>query len=135
MEFSPCPCGSGKHYYQCCGPLHKGAAPPDALTLMRSRYSAYATGNVDYIIDTTHPDNVNFATDKDTWRKDIEGFTHGTTFEGLEVLSSSSDGDDATVSFRAHMSQNGLNCSFSEKSRFRNVDGKWLYVDGKISPV
>lgn len=135
MEFSPCPCGSGKHYYQCCGPLHKGEQATDALTLMRSRYSAYATGNVDYIMATTHPENVNFTMDADTWRKDIEGFTQGTTFDGLTVLGSSNDGDEATVTFRAHLSQNGLDCSFSEKSRFQQVDGRWLYVDGKISPV
>ena len=37
-----CPCGSGKPYAACCGPLHAGEKPaPTAEALMRSRYAAY----------------------------------------------------------------------------------------------
>ena len=39
---SPCPCGSGGKYKKCCQKYHKGALAKDALTLMKSRYSAYA---------------------------------------------------------------------------------------------
>ena len=51
----PCPCGGGL-YGRCCGPLHRGEQR--ALTaeqLMRSRYSAFARGEVDYLI-ATHPE-------------------------------------------------------------------------------
>ena len=51
----PCPCGSGDTLDHCCGPLHRGerkAATAEAL--MRSRYSAYALGKLDYLI-ATHP--------------------------------------------------------------------------------
>lgn len=54
-EKKTCPCGSRKVFSQCCQPFHEGKAlPPTAEALMRSRYSAYATKNVDYIVDTTH---------------------------------------------------------------------------------
>ena len=50
----PCPCG-GALYAQCCGPLHQGVPAPTAEALMRSRYSAYVRGDVDYLIASWHP--------------------------------------------------------------------------------
>ena len=51
-----CPCGSSQLYAQCCGRFHSGAAAaPTAETLMRSRYSAYARRDADYILRTWHP--------------------------------------------------------------------------------
>ena len=52
---SPCPCGSGATLAGCCGPYHAGRAAPSAEALMRSRYSAYVLGLIDYLIDTTLP--------------------------------------------------------------------------------
>jgi len=52
---SPCPCGSGATLAACCGPYHAGGAAPSAEALMRSRYSAYVLGLIDYLIDTTLP--------------------------------------------------------------------------------
>ena len=52
--YTPCPCDSGQTYVQCCGPWHQGlglgvfAPTPEAL--MRSRYSAYVLGLVDYLL-------------------------------------------------------------------------------------
>ena len=57
--YTPCPCDSGQTYVQCCGPWHQGlglgvfAPTPEAL--MRSRYSAFALGLVDYLTATWHP--------------------------------------------------------------------------------
>ena len=55
-----CPCNSGKKYSNCCKTLHDGVFPESALSLMRSRYSAYALQKSEYIIHTTHPDNPNY---------------------------------------------------------------------------
>ena len=52
-----CPCGSGKTYAQCCGPIIGGQSlAVEAEQLMRSRYTAYVTHNADYLIDSWHPD-------------------------------------------------------------------------------
>ncbi|MEM8637669.1 MAG: YchJ family metal-binding protein [Cyanobacteria bacterium P01_G01_bin.54] len=41
----------------CCGPYLQGQRPaPTAEQLMRSRYSAYCTKNIDYLVSTHHPD-------------------------------------------------------------------------------
>ena len=45
-----CPCGSGEEFALCCGPLHAGQRmAATAEELMRSRYSAYAVGDMDYV--------------------------------------------------------------------------------------
>ena len=122
----PCPCGSGNKYKKCCQKYHKGALPPTPEALMRSRYSAFALDLADYIIATTHPDNSDYTTDVDTWKAEIHDFSHHTRFLGLKVLLTETKEEEAFVSFEATLSSGLL----KEKSRFRKVDGKWLYVDG-----
>lgn len=52
----PCPCGWGRAYGECCGPIHEGrAAAPTAEALMRSRYSAFAVGDEPYLLRSWHP--------------------------------------------------------------------------------
>ena len=53
MSESNCPCGQG-NYAECCQPLHLGQAKAQtAAQLMRSRYSAFAKHEIDYIVKTT----------------------------------------------------------------------------------
>ena len=53
MSKTQCPCGQGT-YAQCCQPLHLGQAKAlTATQLMRSRYSAFAQHEMDYIQKTT----------------------------------------------------------------------------------
>lgn len=53
-----CPCGSEKNYSDCCEPLIKGERVADtAEALMRSRYTAHAKKEFDYIFETTLPSN------------------------------------------------------------------------------
>ncbi|MEO5854132.1 MAG: YchJ family metal-binding protein [Nocardioides sp.] len=48
-----CPCGTGLPYDACCGRLHRGAAAAiTAEELMRSRYAAYAVGDLDHVFRT-----------------------------------------------------------------------------------
>src|SRR6476646_1630340 len=44
MDGLACPCGLGDDYESCCGRLHAGAPAPNAESLMRSSYSAFAVG-------------------------------------------------------------------------------------------
>ena len=51
-----CPCPSGDTYDDCCAPLHRGERDaPTAVQLMRSRYSAFAVGDMPYLLRTWHP--------------------------------------------------------------------------------
>ena len=122
----PCPCQSGSKYKKCCQKYHKGAIAPSALTLMKSRYSAYAVGNADYIMRTTHPQNSDYSNETSHWRAEIMQFCHTTLFHGLKILSVEDGVYEAFVTFEATLST-GM---FKEKSRFLKENGQWLYVDG-----
>lgn len=54
LAVAACPCGSGLLLSECCGRYHNGVAAPDAVSLMRSRYSAFALGLEAYLLATWH---------------------------------------------------------------------------------
>jgi SEC-C motif-containing protein len=129
---SKCPCGSNRKYKLCCKPFHAGKLAPNALTLMKSRYCAYALNEYKYIINTTHKDNVEFTEDKKTWQRSIQNFIKQTKFENLDIVDFSDDELQAFVTFRAKLSSNGEDTSFMEKSRFIKENGRWYYIDGTL---
>ncbi len=124
----PCPCGSQTKYKLCCQKYHKGAQAKDALTLMKSRYSAYVVGEARYIIKTTHPDNPEFQDDKKTWQKSIENFCQENSFLGLEIVSFEEESAYAFVTFKAYFVDGEL----YEKSKFVKNGAFWLYLDGEF---
>lgn len=124
-----CPCYSGKLYEECCAPYHKGQACPNALTLMRSRYSAYALGLIDYIIQTTYDE----PKDNAARRREIEQFSKNTEFSGLKIVHFSEDDEEAYVTFIAYLKSDQNDVSFTERSRFIYKD-RWYYVDGVVAP-
>jgi len=124
----PCPCHSNTKYKKCCQKYHKGALPPTAQALMRSRYSAFALGLADYIIATTHPDNSDYREDVASWREEILAFSHHTSFLGLRILSFEPGQEESFVTFEATLSSDIL----KERSRFLKPAQRWLYVDGEF---
>ncbi len=121
-----CPCGTGRAYVDCCGPLHSGAQPaPSAVALMRSRFSAFAVGDVDYLLTSWHPDTRPRELSLDdtvTWRR-------------LQIVDTDSGGEADTtgvVEFRAQYVHGGKRHILHERSRFERVKGQWRYVDGHI---
>ena len=121
-----CPCGSGAAYAFCCGPLHDGAPAGNAEALMRSRYSAFATGRLDHVFRTWHPR---------TRPADLSP-TPGVTWLGLEVLRAVDGGpsdDTGTVEFRARFERAGVEHALHETSRFERRAGRWVYVDGDVA--
>ncbi|CAA6803180.1 MAG: Unknown protein [uncultured Campylobacterales bacterium] len=109
-------------------PYHKGAAPKNALLLMKSRYCAYATQNSNYIIKTTHKNNDDFTEDKAKWNKSIKAFCTQTEFLGLEIIKADLNDDISYVTFKAKLSTGDI----LEKSRFVFEDGVWLYESGDM---
>jgi SEC-C motif-containing protein len=119
-----CPCKSGKLYEQCCKPFHtKVQLPSLPLELMRSRYSAFVLGAIDYLIfsDTT-------STQSDY--EALESFAKGVEWIGLEIVNAYDD----TVEFKAYYNLPSSTELLHEKSRFVKVDGVWKYESGEILP-
>jgi SEC-C motif domain protein len=132
-----CPCSSGLLYSLCCARYHRGAICESAEHLMRSRFSAYALGRdcaplADYIIETTHPENAQYEKNREKWKKSILLFSRETQFLQLEVFQCHEEHDVATVKFRAHLTQNYIDVSFTEKSTFKKINNRWLYLSGEI---
>lgn len=130
---SLCPCGSLKKYKKCCKIFHDNIKKPsNALELMKSRFSAYAFEQSEYIIKTTYKDNPDFSTNISVWKEEIEMFSKNKNFEKLEILNFEESEFEAFVTFKATLFQNNNDISFIEKSRFKKLDGIWLYVDGEF---
>jgi SEC-C motif-containing protein len=118
-----CPCLSGEVYGVCCGPLHSGAATaPTAERLMRSRYSAYAVGDVAYLSATWHPstrpDDLELDPAVRWYRLDILGTTRGGMLDTR-----------GTVEFVARWKSPGETGQQHENSTFVKLGPQWVYVD------
>ena len=98
---------------------------------MRSRYSAYALGLADYILNTTHRENVQFHRNFKAWRREVAEYCHNTQFLGLTIFDSANLSEhSATVTFQAILSQQGKPYQLNEKSLFFKVGARWLYHSG-----
>lgn len=132
-RYQACPCDSKQLYHKCCKRFHDGALPEDAQLLMRSRYCAYALGLVDYIMDTTHPENEAYSADREQWKKELMVFSKLTQFCGLTISEFVPGEERATVTFTAFLKQGAEDGTLSEQSTFVKEQGRWLYRDGVIS--
>ena len=125
-----CPCGTGKTYGDCCAPFHEGAALPGAPeALMRSRFCAFVTGNVQYLLDTRHPSRRR-ADDHAV----IGETVRDTRWLGLKILAASPvTGDRGEVEFVACYEARPMG-QVHERSVFVREDGRWSYLDGRQLP-
>lgn len=121
-----CPCG-GSSYLTCCSPYHSGQIPaPTAEALMRSRFSAYSQGNIDYLIDTLHPSK---RRPIDRRNLTLASSTHWTHLTILNTQKGQATDRRGTVEFIAHYDRPYLG-QHHERSRFTKEDGRWYYLDG-----
>lgn len=126
-----CPCGRGLPYAECCGPVHDGAPASSAEALMRSRYSAFALDDDDYVLRTWHPHTRPATIEPDT----------GLRWVGLDIIESTGGGlfdAEGVVEFRAHYRDHGKHGDMVERSRFVRLDGQWVYwgpilTDGSLA--
>lgn len=123
-----CPCGrlnlkKAMPYGQCCGRwLDSDIPAPDAESLMRSRYSAFALERAPYLLRTWHAS-----------RRPVSiEFEPGVKWLGLDVRRHAvMDTTHAEVEFVARQKPLvGPAVRLHERSRFVLEDGHWLYVDG-----
>lgn len=133
-----CPCGhtgpagrSGKPlaFADCCGRYLDDfdyTPAPDSESLMRSRYSAFVLGRLDYLRATWHAST----------RPDDVAPDEGTKWLGLEVRRHQLvDADHAEVEFVARYrpaTGPGRAVRIHERSRFEREAGRWYYLDGVL---
>ncbi len=125
----PCPCGSGREYAACCGPIIAGSAKaPTAEALMRSRYSAYARHEIAHVLSSCVKDeNIDEGATRE-WSEKAE-------WKGLKILRTEKGGSadkEGTVEFVASYVMNGLNEEHHELAKFIRKDDVWLYESGEV---
>lgn len=121
-----CYCGNHLAFEECCQPYIKGLKQPKtAEILMRSRYSAYAIGNADYLVATTHSSTRNLYK-----KEEILRWSQSNHWVKLDVINATEN----TVTFKAHYIDNHRKEQIHhEKSNFVFENGSWYYVDGTYS--
>jgi SEC-C motif-containing protein len=128
---SPCPCGSGKTFGECCEPIHLGRIPsPDAERLMRARFTAHVVHNFKFVHDTYRPTAGKPFVDE-------EGASP-VLWTRLEVHSHEpgNDPDKAFVDFSAYGTEEGVEKVLHEKAEFLRVNGNWLYNrEARLGPA
>ena len=127
---TPCPCHSNLSFESCCGPILKGTPAPTAEALMRSRYSAYALKDADYLHRTTHS-----STRKAHPVKEIEKWAKRTNWLKLEILRTEKGSNEDTtgvVEFKAYFTEKDHRIQvLHEVSAFVKEEGEWYYVNGE----
>ena len=140
-----CFCGSQRLYKRCCEPYLTGVkAAPTAEALMRSRYSAFCSGNIDYLVKTHHPDyrstkendSLALSVRKTQWlnlivlsakkgqRKDSQGT--------VEFVAAYRDRAATPLGVMATNATNNRIQQMHERSRFKKESGTWFYTDGDM---
>ena len=127
-----CPCGTGQAFADCCQPYLTGTAiAPTAVALMRSRYSAFATGHVDYLVSTHHPKKRTFGEKAEL--KQSCANTEWIRLQIFETFSGKESDDTGVVEFEAVYRSSEMG-QLHERSNFVKEDGSWFYVDGQMLP-
>jgi SEC-C motif-containing protein len=97
---------------------------------MRARYSAYVFAEMNFIFESTHPDQ-------------RQGYDHAGTkewaetaeWQGLEIISTHKGeaGDSVgEVEFIARFTEKGVNREHHEAGQFKRQDGTWYFTEGKM---
>ncbi len=124
-----CNCGTIKNYTDCCGMyITNSKLPQTPEELMRSRYTAYANCNIEYIAKTMCDKAL-----KGFNLKSVKLWARHIKWLKLEVLDqwliSESIG---FVEFKAYYLEENISYILHEKSEFHNKNNRWFYVDGII---
>ncbi len=127
-----CPCCSKKLFKSCCEPFLKTEKKTEtAEQLMRSRYTAFTLGNMDYIASTQA-------------EKGAEGFdsesakqsADHTKWCGLNVIDAGkkNGSDKDEVEFSARYIVGDQLHLLHERSQFKKINGQWFYTSGTLIP-
>jgi SEC-C motif-containing protein len=97
---------------------------------MRSRYSAFAKGEIDYLKQSLHPDH---RADFDPVA--VKDWANNSEWLGLRIINThggSEHDQEGTVEFIALFSTEGVTYQHHELGEFERLNGIWYYTDGKV---
>lgn len=124
-----CPCQSGLNYQDCCGPFHLSQKQPNnAEQLMRSRYCAYVFKNLDYIKQTTVPNQQTLLD-----MPHLLEWAKKTKWQGLQIKQYKSlSSRHSLVEFLALYQTKQGQQTHHEYSLFVQINHVWYFVDPTV---
>ncbi|WP_101759851.1 YchJ family protein [Oceanicoccus sp. KOV_DT_Chl] len=126
-----CHCDLPQPFEQCCEPIIKGLhTATTAEQLMRSRFSAFCTGNIDYLIASHHPSK-RHANDQQELANTI-ALCEWLQLKIVRCNQGAVTDSHGEVEFIATYTQQGKLATLHENSRFVQEDNQWFYLDGDI---
>lgn len=119
-----CYCGKIERFEDCCNRFISGNSIPEtAEELMRARYSAYVTKNIDFIINTCY---------KQVKREEVEEWANSATWVSLDihkVENGTKDDTDGVIHFTAKYKINNALKYHNEIAEFTKINGGWQFLD------
>lgn len=127
-----CPCGSAS-FTNCCESVIQLQSATTALSLMKSRYTAYCIGDAEYLYNTVQSKNR-----KHYNRNEIVQWSKENIWLKLEIIrcqNGTSTDTTGIVEFKAYYRDaSGHEQIHHEISNFCKEHDRWFYVDGKFVP-
>ncbi len=126
-----CHCSSGQDESSCCTPILSSTHPAaTAEALMRARYSAYVTRNIDFIMASTLP-----ASRSDSDETAMRAWAEQAEWESLEIVDTRQGQETDSrgeVEFIARYRLQGVAQQHHERSAFIKHEGIWFFQDGQV---
>ncbi len=128
MQKVNCYCQSGKSFKTCCQPFLSGTSTPSIPEqLMRSRFSAFCTKNIDYLI-ATHHISKRQPNESELLLKTM----NETQWLGLRIVAAKKPKNhQGNVEFIAFYKSDGFG-QLHENSRFIREGDQWYYLGGQM---
>ncbi len=101
--------------------------PKTAKALLEARYQAFVDGNIDYILETHHPE-----TRSQVDRASVETWSKESEWQGLNIESEKIEGDKTFIVFGVRYSKDHQTVTHRENAEFRLHEGKWHYFDSQF---
>ncbi len=101
--------------------------PKDPEQLLRTRYDAFVSGDVDYILATHHPE-----TRSQVERAAVEAWSKGSSWKGIKIDQVDLKKDKALIRFTVRYQREDETTNHTEDAEFRLFDGRWYYYDSNF---
>lgn len=130
---TPCPCGRGKAYAECCARFHQGAEPEVPRDLMAARYAAFVMADAAFLHRSLHPQHDDFGAGVAGIGKLLRAQAKSVRYQGLRILDSREPDASgaAQVLFHVSVRAAGKDVSFVERSYFLRDGVGWRYLSGE----
>jgi SEC-C motif-containing protein len=101
--------------------------PKSAKALLEARYQAFVSGNVDFIIESHHPESR-----ANLDRNSLEAWSKESQWGGLTIEEVEEGKEVTFITFTVRYTRGAETVNHRERAEFKLVDGKWHYFDSEF---